>query len=380
MKPSRQIFVCLVLVGLAVMCGHLLAGFFPLSYGAVGTRDGYQYWAAVESLLRGANPYNPLELRIVGPSFGYNGGEITKNPPWTAALMIPWMWGNFSEAIWSWRFIQVLLLALIWCLLVPSNTSREHQIYAAVILVGLYPVGDSFHSGQLGLLLALGVALFLRHQDEETRPGEVLSFCILLTKPHLFLPVFAYLLWKRRWRALLISAGFSVLLCIAFFGAQSIVDWINSMINPIHPELRTPLAAFRSNTLSAWIRGLLFFNGFGRSDYLIGVFSAFSVLAGCLIAKHSRGFYFDAPRLILAGLFLAPYGWMSDYAILAPLLLSPAAGLWDTKRRRLILVGACIPSVSILLIPSAQTHFTWLMSPLVYYLIYIVPRGEPVAE
>jgi hypothetical protein len=382
MKGLKIIFFHLLVFGLVIACAHGVAGSFPLSYGSIGTRDGYQYWAALQALLGGKNPFDPSNLIPVDRGSGYQNAQLPmmRNPPWTAVFMMPWMLGTFSEAIWSWRFVQLLLGVYIWWALTPRTAGIAQRLSGALLLLCFYPIADSYHSGQLGLLLALAVALFLRWSGEKEQPRDVLFISILLIKPHLFLPVFSYVLSKGRWRTLVFSLVLNVSVCVAIFGSQSIYDWVQSMVNPVHPELRTSLADFRSDTLSAWIRELLLNSGHGRGDYLIGVFSLTSLVTGWIVARRSRGFDMDGPLLIVMSLLLAPYGWMSDYAILGPLLLSPRAALADPNRRVVVIVWALLLSVSLLVIPAVLSTLTWLMVVFVYGALSVSPKHSPIQK
>ena len=380
MKALKIVFCNLLVFGLVIVCARAVADSFPLSYGSIGTRDGYQYWAALQALLGGKNPFDPSNLIPVDRGIEYQNAQLPmmRNPPWTAVFMMPCMLGTFSEAIWSWRFVQIILVVCIWWALTPRTAGIAQRLASALLLVCFYPIADSYHSGQLGLLLAFGVALFLRWSGEKEQLRSVLFISIMLNKPHLFLAVFSYLVSKGRWRALVISLLLNVSVCIAIFGSQSIFDWVQSMFNPVHPELRTSLADFRSNTFSAWIRELLLNSGYGRGDYLIGVFALTSLVSGWLVARQSRGFNIDGPLLILLSLLFAPYGWMSDYAILGPLLISPRADLGDPNRRAVVVVSALLLSMSVLLIPAVLSTLTWLMAVVVYWAIYRSPKRSPV--
>lgn len=341
----------------------------PISPGDIGTRDGIQYWNSLQLLLSGENPYNPQAVLDLEATIGgyKNQPTMSRNPPWVAVFLSPIFWGSFSQAMWAWRLAQLILVVAIWRLLVPSHASREQKIVSGISLAAFYPLLDSFHSGQLGILLALGVTLIIRQRQLSFSLISTTALVICLSKPHLFLPLFGYLVFDKS-KILITAACVCVAASLASFGLEPLLFWIESIRAPLHPELITRVVEFRSDSLCSWTRGVLSDWGFGESSWLMLVFACASLLSGYVVKKRSKDFECDAPTLVLFGLLLTPYGWMSDYTILAPLIIGPKAHL-ELATQRLKVIALCVTSAGGAAVFGSAAHAcAWVLVPLCRHL------------
>ena len=336
----------------------------PISPGDIGTRDGIQYWNSLQLLLSAENPYDPQAVLDLEATIGgyMNQPTMSRNPPWVAVFLSPIFWGSFSQAMWAWRIVQLLLVIGMYKLLVPPGASREQKIVSGITLGAFYPLLSSWHHGQLGLVLALGVALIIKQKRASLSFHHIGALIIFLFKPHLFLPLFSYLLWTRK-SSLLLSICACFVATLIPFGTTPITYWIESIHTPLHPELINHIFNFRSNALCSWTRGILFDAGLGTNIWLIPVFACTSFLSGYVVKRRSKGFESDAPTLVLLGLLLAPYGWMFDYTILAPLIIRPNANL-HLSIHRLKALCVCLVSAGTPLLFGSVHACAWLLIPL----------------
>ena len=337
----------------------------PISPGDIGTRDGIQYWNSLQLLLKGENPYDPQAVVNLDATLGAYKSQPTMsfNPPWVPVFLSPIFWGSFSQAMWAWRLAQLILVVAIWRLLVPSHASREQKIVSGIALAAFYPLLDSFHSGQFGILLALGITLIIRQRQLSFSLISATALVICLSKPHLFLPLFGYLVFDKS-KILITAACVCVAASLASFGLEPLLFWIESIRAPLHPELITRVVEFRSDSLCSWTRGVLSDWGFGESSWLMLVFACASLLSGYVVKKRSKDFECDAPTLVLLGLLLTPYGWMSDYTILAPLIIRPNANLHLSIHRLKALCVCLVSAGSPILFGSVAHSCAWLLIPL----------------
>ena len=344
---------------------RIAASALPISPGDIGTRDGIQYWNSLQLLLSGENPYDPQAvLDLEATIGGYKNQPImSRNPPWVAVFLSPIFWGSFSQAMWAWRLAQLILVVVIWRLVVPSHASREQKIVSGIALAAFYPLLDSFHSGQFGILLALGITLIIRQRQLSFSLISTTALVICLSKPHLFLPLFGYLVFDKR-KILITAACVCVAASLASFGLEPLLFWIESIRAPLHPELITRVVDFRSDSLCSWTRGVLFDAGLGKSLWLMPVFACASLLSGYVVKKRAKNFECDAPTLVLLGLLLTPYGWMSDYTILAPLIIRPNANLQHPIQRLKALCVCLVSAGSPIVFGSVAHACAWLLIPL----------------
>lgn len=355
----------------ALAVAHGVSHWYPITFGQLGTRDGVQYWAALKVALAGGNPYNPLEMLALEETIGYRHSQpvMMWNPPWTAILTAPWMWGGFSEAMWAWRFAQILCVVLFWRLLTPLTASIEQKITSAACLALFYPVLDSFHSGQFGIVMMVGVALLLHPRAAESPKMLVPALILFLCKPHLFLPIFTFLALTKRLHLLLLALGLCVSATLVLLGADVMHQWLTSLYAPLHPDMITHLVDYRGDTLSASIRSLAFTAGLGKTPWIIALFACLSVGSGIVVKQTNKSFEVAAPILILLGLLLAPYGWMSDYAIIAPLLISSPARLAIREYRIKVAIFLLALAVTAILCTDFLHETAWILTVLVYIVV-----------
>lgn len=347
------------------LLSRIAASALPIVPGDIGTRDGIQYWNSLQLLLKNENPYDPQAvLNLEGTLGGYkNQPTMSRNPPWVAVLLSPIFWGSFSQAMWAWRIAQILAILAMWRLLVSPEASREQKVVSGIALVAFYPLLDSFHSGQLGILLALAIAIIVKQRQLSFSILNIVALAISLSKPHLLLPLFGYLLFYRP-TLLVIATSLCVGASLATFGLEPLRFWIESIRAPLHPELITRVVEFRSDSLCSWTRGVLFDAGLGTSLWLIPVFALTSLLSGYVVKRRSKGFESDAPTLVLVGLLLTPYGWMSDYTILAPLIIRPDANLQLISQRLKSIFFCLVSAGSPVFFGSVAHAYAWLLIPL----------------
>ena len=193
----------------AGLCAVVAIYTIALSDKNAAERDFISYWAAGHELARGANPYDFAAVRALELAAGRDPAEpllMMRNLPVGLFLVYPLGLLSPKTALILWLLILLgglsLSVWLLWLLHGRPN-SRFH------LLGYLFaPALACLMAGQLGILLLLGVTLFLYLR--ESRPffaGAALALCAL--KPHLFLPfALVLLLWALRRKAWRIPAGF----------------------------------------------------------------------------------------------------------------------------------------------------------------------------
>jgi hypothetical protein len=207
--------------------------------------------------------------------------------------------------------------------------NREHP--PAVFLVSGYlfaPVAACLVSGQIGLLLLLGIILFLLIEPEHPfLAGAVLL--IPLVKPHIFVlfwPVLAaWILGRKKWPIVAgFLSAFVVAIGLALIFDASIFQHYREMMRQeaIQNEFKP--------ALSGVIRALFFRNHFWVQFVPMGIGFLWSAR---FLWKNRQQWNWQqhAPALLVVSALTTPYSWMSDEVVLLPAILQGVLWLHGTK-------------------------------------------------
>jgi len=208
-------------------------------YGSIGSHDFLQYWSAYRALRAGADPYDGLVLHPIKRNAGQSPGTtlFMWNPPWTVLLIAPVLECPFPAACLAWIVCNLALLAAIGLLVCDAaGITGGRELNGPAILSSLlfYPAMETIALGQISLVLAFAVALFLRSAVRRNEVGAGLSLVLLTIKPHLFLIfgawVLAWIVRERLWRMLAAAAfGLAALLLLTqLLWPGALLDWWES--------------------------------------------------------------------------------------------------------------------------------------------------------
>jgi hypothetical protein len=183
---------------------------------------------------------------------------------------------------------------------------RDWRCYAALLL--WYPVFDGVQSGNLSLLLTLGVALLWRWRDRPVAAGAAASLLVALK---LFLwPVGVWLVVTRRWRALAIAFAAGALASVAGWAVVGF-DVAGRFPGLVHSMVQVD--GRRAYTVAALLQGL------GASDvaaYAVSSALGVAVLAGAA-TLGLRGRQRASLCLVIgAALLLSPIVWAHYFCLL----------------------------------------------------------------
>jgi hypothetical protein len=288
-------------------------------------RDFISYWSAGQLLAHHHNPYDFAGVRALETAAGRAPAArllVMRNPPLAFFLVAPL--GHFSPKagliLWLFLLVGIVLLAcfLVWDLH-GRPSSRIH-----LVGIAFAPVIACMMAGQFGIFLLLGVVLFLvlAKRGAYASAGASLLFCAL--KPHLFLPLAAVLfLWalrtKKAWH---VWAGFAAAATASCLAAYLLDPWGWSQ----YAQMARSGEALNDvvPTLGAQLRLVID----PRAVWLQFAPEA----AACMWAA----WYFWTRRevwdwmdhgllVLLVGVLCAPYGFLTDEALLLPAIL---AGLY----------------------------------------------------
>src|SRR5258708_10873401 len=187
-----------VVVNLALGCAlvwFLAAHEQKIQANATG-RDSMAYWAAGKLLGQRQNPYSVPSVLALERSQGYAADRplVLRTPPWSVWMVLPL---GLLSPYWAWAlWLAILLAALVVSLRIswrifsrissrmPRDGPRPH---IAFLLAGYLfaPVVACLVAAQMGIVLFLGIALFLLLEEDHPFLAGA-AVLIPFAKPHIF--------------------------------------------------------------------------------------------------------------------------------------------------------------------------------------------------
>jgi hypothetical protein len=332
-----------LIVTLAILA-YQLSGLVPNP--GVLADDFVEYWAAGRLNLSGGNPYAGDQLLPLERSAGRRNEVVMMwNPPWTLALAMPLSLFSYpiSRLIWFFLSIAMILLATNWTWTLLGGSTQKRWL-ASVIAFTFFPTIFALRMGQIGPVLLLGIAGFLRFEQKERYWLAGAFVALLAIKPHLlYLVYISILVWslgRRRWGIL--GGGALILLSATLtamvFNPHVITQYLSAT------DAKSPLV-WMTPTFGSLLR-LLFgpertwmqFVPMGAGIFWLGLYGL----------RH-RAEWLWADRisvLLLVSVVTAPFGWSFDQVVLIPALLQATIQMSATSRGRIV-YGAIIPYLAI---------------------------------
>jgi hypothetical protein len=333
MKPRT-----LLALGGLVLAGVLLVGQVQrlLDDPTVWPPDDFvEYWAAGRLCLGGQDPYSPELLLPLERSAGRETDEAVMmwNPPWalTAVMPLAALPPRVAQFVWLLVCLGAVGLSAdrLWRAY-RGPADRRWVGWAAAFT--FMPVYLALHSGQIGPLVLLGVALFV-WLERTGRPALAGAATVLLAiKPHL-----AYLVWlailtdalvNRRWKILTggLAAGLVAAAVPLAYDPHVYAQYAAALRD--HPP-----AKWVSLTLGTVLRLL-----FGEGRFALQFVPVLAGVAWFAARWRRYGRTWDwgeqLPLLLLVSFVTSPYGaWHFDLVLLLVPVLHRAARLaedWPT--------------------------------------------------
>jgi hypothetical protein len=364
---EQPVIVAAVLAVFLVIAA--VGGRQPQIRASLADRDSIAYWAAGRLLLARENPYDAERVLALQRAQGYRGQKplVLRTPPWSL-WMIAWM--GLLNPYWAWAtWIAVLMLSLVISIRIAwkmyGSAGRPPTVFLLVAYL-FAPVPACLVAGQLGIVLLLGIALFLWWQ--ERRPA--LAGVVLLApfaKPHLlavFWPVLAvWIFTRRKWSML---AGFATAVPAAVALSLAIDPAVFSQYQ--HMLAQATIQDEFIPAVSGVVR-LIFFRDFFWVQFLPAMVAL--VWSGWYFQRHRTGWDWrkHGPALLVVSVLTAPYAWMTDEAILLPAMLQAVACVYVSRKKLAIrsqlvmFLFACLNLLLLILlrakIPFATGIYFW---------------------
>jgi hypothetical protein len=303
---------------------------------------------------------------------------ILRNPPTALFITLPL------------GLVSVRVGAIIWCLaLIAALMASIRMIWTMqgrprdrLHLIGyLFPPALAcLLAGQIGILLLLGVTLFLYfHASKPHLAGAALLLCAL--KPHLFLPFGVVLIaWIAMRKAYPIVTG----ALAALMASLALILLLDPAIwtQYVHGERGENIQNLFIPCVSVLLRVAI-----QRNAIWLQFLPA---LAGCawalwyFWARRERWDWMDGGLLLLmVSVLVAPYAWFTDEVIVLPAIL---AGMYRASAGgRSLLPFACIAGVALIEVLAGvrliSGLYLWTAPAwLAWYLYAVRGAGQGRAE
>ncbi len=337
-------------------------------------RDSTIYWASAKLLVHGQNPYSSPDVLRLEQGEGYTAAKpkMLRPPPWSTWMILPL---GLTDAYWAWVAWLTLLFAslvvstrLCWRMYGdPTKNPPAAFLLAAYIFA---PVAACLVLAQMGLMLAVGVILFLLlAEDDPFKAG--MALLLPMAKPHIFGALWPILLlWviaRKKWAVL--EAALLVFLAanlIAVAFDPLIFQHYHAMIG--QEGLQNEFIP----TLSGMIRGVFFRQRFWVQfvPFTLGL-----VISLWYYRKHREEWNWPehGPWVLVIAMLTTPYSWMQDETVLLPAILQGAVWLSRERlkaRSQLAIISfGCLNVLLLLILRAAVDPYTgiYFWSTLVWF-------------
>jgi len=377
---TLKIVVNLVLVGLLVW---FLATHEQKIRASVVGRDSIQYWAAGKLLVHRQNPYSVPSVLALERSQGYPADRplMLRTPPWSVWMVLP---VGLLSSYWAWVvWLAILLASLVIAIRISwrmyGDRESPHPPPAFLLAGYLFsPVAACLVAGQMGMVLLLGIALFLLL--EENRPFLAGAALLMpLAKPHIFMLVWlilaVWIITQKRWSLLGgMAAAFSLAFSIAVAFDPAVFQHYLEMLR------QQAIQGEFIPALSGMIRVLFFRRFFWVQFVPLGLGLLWSVKY-YWENRRTWSWREHGPALLVVAVLTTPYSWMTDEVVLLPAILQGALWLNRAKLRvrsqLVILLFVCLNLLLLLIVrvqvPPATGIYFW--SSLVWFSWYWYARS-----
>jgi glycosyl transferase family 87 len=290
-------------------------------------------------------------------SQGYVGQKplMMRPMPWSVWIFLPlgvlsvyWGW-----VVWTAILVACLVLSVRVCWRLYGNQPKPPAAFTLAAYL-FAPVAGCLVGGAMGMVLLLGIALFLYLEPDHPLWAGV-ALLIPMAKPHIFgllWPILAvWILTRRKWSvlggaasALAVASGVALAFDPHIFQHYRAMMYDQAIQNEFIPAF------------SGMIR-VLFFRRFFWAQF-VPLALGFAWSAGYY--WHNRlewNWRAHGPAILVVSLLTTPYAWMTDEVVLLPAILQSVLWLHQEKlkvRSQLVLLFIVCLNFLLLLILQAK--------------------------
>jgi hypothetical protein len=335
-NASRTSIAGIVILVLAAAVAYIVASHSARLRDNLVRRDSIAYWAAGKLLVSGHDPYDVGQVLALERSQGYSESKplVLRTPPWSLFLVIPLGRLNAFAAwtLWVALSLGAVIVSIRLCWKIYGNAARPPAIFLVVAYL-FAPIPACLVAGQMGLVLLLGIVLFLWWEPSHPFIAGM-ALILPLAKPHVLSLVWVVLVFwavKEKQRRLL--AG----LILAFVMATGLALIFQPAIFQ-HYQAMLRQASIGHEFIPAFsgvIRLLLF----RRLFWVQFIPMALGLAWACWFYRKNRARWNwreHGPALLIVSVLTTPYAWLTDEVVLLPAILQ--AAIWVYSRRHQLAV------------------------------------------
>ena len=348
-------------VGIVVLLAYLLGTQGAFLRANVSKRDSIAYWSAARLTLDRQNPYDASSVLELERQQGYGEEKplVLRTPPWSLFVVLPL---GMVDAFRAWvAWVGLLLVCLVvsirLCFKVYGDTQRPPDVF---LLAGYLfaPVPACLVSGQIGLVLSAGMALFLWLEPKHPfRAGAALI--LPFAKPHLLVLMWVILpIWaisRKRWAVI---GGFLTALAAAS-GIALLFD--HSIFQHYHAMIQQAAIGYEFiPALSGVVRLIFFRRQFWVQFIPLGIALIWGVR---FYARHRSDWQWRTHGLALmvVSMLVTPYAWLTDEVVLLPAVLQVV--LWFHARREALTWKSKLAVITFTLLNGLLLLILWAKVP-----------------
>ncbi len=347
----------------------------------LGKRDYLAYWTAGQLLVQHQNPYSANPILEIERRQGFTESKalVLRTPPWSLFIMLPL---GFVGAYWGWfLWMAISVVSLMVAIRICWRVFGRDAVFRPTFWMVGYtfaPVLACLVAGQLGILLLLGMVLFLVF--EQDRPFVAGAALILpFAKPHL-LPLFwlVLLLWVVAGKRWAVAGGFSTALAAATFLALAFDP---AVFRHYGEMLRTASIGSEFIPALAGVLRLLLFPTEFRVQFVPSALGSIWAVWYYLANRFEWDWRQHGATLMIASLLITPYAWFTDEVVVLPVILQVAvrfhaerATLWMPAPILFAFLNGLLLVFIALKVPMASGRYFW--SSLLWLFVYTYGRRE----
>ena len=373
-----------MLIGLTLtaLVGYFLFLRSPQIRKNIAVRDSIAYWSAGRLLVHGQDPYDPTAVFRLETEQGYAEARplVLRTPPWSLVLVagLGWLSPFWAWVVWIAFSLGCLLVGIRICATLYGR-GTPHNLFA-IVGYTFAPVPACLVSGQMGLVLMLGILLFLKWEKRHPfLAGAVLV--VPFAKPHLlalfWLVLLIRILCKREKEIALGFCSALLLACgIALAGDTHVFQHYRAMLHG------SAIASEFIPALSGVLR-LLFFRRMFWMQFIPLAVGAIWAIRFFLKNRSWWDWRDHGLALLVVSVLVTPYEWLSDETVLLPAILQAAAFAYLARQNlkflsKIGLIVFGMMDLLLLLILKAKVPFStgiYFWSSLVWFFWYFRSRS-----
>lgn len=367
---------------LTALLGYLLVARSAVIRRNLAERDSIAYWTAGRLLIHHENPYNRASVLELERQQGYRKDKplVLRTPPWSLFVILPFGFLNpfGAWALWTAVSLGSLLIAMRLCWRIYGADSIPRNFFT-IVGYTFAPVPACLVAGQMGLVLLLGLVLFLWWETEHPLLAGA-ALILPFAKPHLLsLFWFALVFWVVARKKREIAIGFAMALtagtALALLFDPHVFQHYREML------YRASIGNEFIPALSGVLR-LLFF----RREFWVQFIPMTLGIIWCvwfLVCNQSTwNWRRHGPALLVVSILTTPYAWLTDEVVLLPAILQSLAFVYQARAytklstRIVLLIFAFLNGLLLLILKFKISFATgiYFWSSLVWFLWYLYAK------